>query len=192
MLLNTSNISRNPYGNFSKDADIDLRKQLTKILSQEKRGSFFIYRRVRRDSKGYPIVADSSLTNRSAEPTFGTNKGMKYLFDDYTVRGYLSTGSTFHEPGKVVKYGDSRTDSGMLFLEYDSLYKITGNNRDLPDSYDKLILPDYNIEGELISPLKVRLRYDIGSAEPYRLQEFGRVEFIKINLLSNFDESIQL
>lgn len=191
MLLNTNNI-RNPYGNVTRDYDIDLRKELTKILSAEKEGSFFVYRRVRRDSQGHPIIADSSLTNRSAEPTFGTNKGMKYLFDDYTIRGYLSEGSTFHEPGKVVKYGDSRTDSGMLFVEFDTLYKITGSKLDMPDAYDKIILPEFNIEGELTSPLKVRLRFDIGSVEPYRLSAFGRVEFFKINLLSNFDESIQL
>jgi len=62
----------------------------------------------------------------------------------------------------------------------------------MPDAYDKIILPEFNIEGELTSPLKVRLRFDIGSVEPYRLSAFGRVEFFKINLLSNFDESIQL
>lgn len=191
MLLNTNSIN-NPYGHVTRDMDIDFRKELTKILSAEQEGSFFVYRRVRRDSQGYPIIANSSLDNRSAEATFGTNKGMKYLFDDYMIRGYLSEGSTFHEPGKVVKYGDSRTDSGMLFVEYDSLYKITGNKTDMPDAYDKIILPEFDIEGQLISPLKVRLRFDIGSVEPYRLSAFGRVEFFKINLLSNFDESIQL
>jgi hypothetical protein len=170
----------------------NMRKEFGKVLHDEKRGTFYIYRRVRRDSLGFPIIAPSSLTNRSAEATFGTNKGMKYLFDDYMVIGYKSEGSSFHEPGKVKEYGDSRTDALVLFIEYDALFRHTGSKKDLPDEFDKIIVPELDIDGNLTSPLRITTKYDIGAVEPYRLDTFGKVEFYKINLLSNFDNSIQL
>lgn len=189
----SSNTYVNPYSIAPRIArEPDLRKEMTHLLHNEKRGSFYIYRRVRRDSEGYPIIADSSLTNRSAEPTFGTNKGMKYLFDDYMIIGYRSEGTTFHEHGKVKEYGDSRTDAVCIFAEYDFLFKHTNNPGDLPDEFDKIIVPLTDINGNVASPLRIQTQFDIGSVEPYRLDGFGRVEFFKINIDSHFDNSIQL
>lgn len=189
----SSNSYINPYSSTPRiGREPDLRKEMTRLLHQERRGSFYIYRRVRRDSAGYPIIADSSLTNRSAEATFETNKGMKYLFDDYMIIGYRSEGTTFHEHGKIKNYGDSRTDAVCIFAEYDFLFKHTNNASDLPDEFDKIIVPLTDINGNVASPLRIHSQFDIGSVEPYRLDEFGRVEFFKINIDSNFDNSIQL
>jgi len=189
----TKPFAKNPFGNVSATmAEPDLRQELKRILFEEGRGSYFVYRRVRRDTEGKPILASSTLTNRSAEAPFGTNKGMKYLFDDYIVVGYLSEGSTFHETGIVKNYGDSRTDKNTLFLEHDVLYKITNNIKDMPDTYDKIFVPETDINGTVVSPLKSFMMYDIGSPEPFRLDEMGRVEFFKLNLVSNMDNSIQL
>ena len=185
--------SKNPYGNNRLiSGEPDIRKEIKKLLFTEERGSYYIYRRVRRDSQGYPIAASSTLENRSGEATFGTNKGMKYLFDDYMVTAYLSEGSNFHEPGKVKEYGDSRSDALILYLEHDVLFKHTSNLKDMPDEFDKIIEPEIDINGTVSSPLAIRVKYDIGSSEPYRLDKFGRVEFFKINLISNFDNSIRL
>lgn len=193
MDFNSSSKIKNPYGSsLNTNPEHDLRAELKRILYDEGRGSYFIYRRVRRDTNGYPILADSTKTNRSGEATFNTNKGMKYLFNDYLVTGYLSEGSTFHDTGTVKTYGDSRTDKNTLFLEHDVLYKNTNNLKDLPDSFDKIFIPEIDINGQLTSPLKSFIMYDVGSPEPYRLNNNGRVEFFKINLISNMDNSIQL
>ena len=170
----------------------DLRKEIKRILYDESRGSYLIYRRVRRDAQGNPIIADSSLSNRSVEATYGTNKGMKYLFDDHMIVGYISEGSTFHDTGIVKEYGDSRTDKNTLFLEYDVLLKISNNHNDMPDEFDKILVPHVDLDGNISSPLKCSLKYDIGSCEPYRLDKSGRVEFFKINLVSNMDDSVRL
>lgn len=185
--------SKNPY----RTSDVvygepDLRSELAKILHVEKRGSYLIYRRVRRDSKGNAILADSTLTNRSAEAVYGTNKGMKYLFDDHIVIGYISEASTFHETGVVKPYGDSRVDKNTLYLEWDVIYKMTGSMNDMPHTDDKILVPELDLDGNLISPLKCFMRYELGSPEPYRLDNRGRVEFFKINLISSMDDSIQL
>jgi hypothetical protein len=192
-MIYSGNVIKNPYYmNINHTHEPDFRFEINKILHTEKRGTFYIYRRVKRDINGFPIIADSSLTNRSAEATFGTNKGMKYLFDDLMVIAYRSEGSTLHPTGNVKEYGDSRTDNLALYLEYDFLFKETNNKNDLPDEFDKIIVPELDIDGNLRSPLKINTKYDIGSVEPYRLDQFGRVEYYKINLLSNFDNSIQL
>jgi hypothetical protein len=185
--------AKNPYDYRQlTPGEPDLRHELRRILYEEGRGSYFIYRRARRDTAGKPILAESTISNRSAEATFGTNKGMKYLFDDYLVTGYLSEGTTFHDTGTVKSYGDSRTDKITLFLEYDVLFKKTNNTKDLPDTFDKILVPEIDINGNLTSPLKCSTKYDLGSPEPYRLNSHGRVEFFRLNLISNMDDSFQL
>jgi hypothetical protein len=189
----TTNISKNPFNSkVEVTGEPDLREEIKRILYDEKRGSYFIYRRVRRDAEGYPLLAPSSITNRSAEPTFGTNKGMKHLFDDYIVLGYLSTGTTFHDTGSVKEYGDSRSDKITIFLEHDVLKKITNNNKDMPTTDDKIFVPEIDIDGTVMSPLKSLMMYNIGSPEAYRLDVRGRVEFFRLNLISSMDNSIQL
>jgi hypothetical protein len=185
---------KNPYNNNGSMSygEPDLRKELAEILYNEKRGQYLIYRRVRKDLSGHPILAPSTLTNRSAEATFGTNKGMKYLFDDHLIIGYISQGSVFHETGSIKEYGDSRTDKNVLYLEHDAIYKMTNSTSDMPETNDKILVPELDINGNLVSPLKCWMRYDLGSPESYRLDSRGRVEFFKINLISNMDDGIQL
>lgn len=186
-------ILKNPYGTTqSLLGEPSMRSEFKRILFSEDRGSFLIYRRVRRDLSGNPILSNSTLTNRSAEAVFGTNKGMKYLFDDHLVVGYVSQGSTFHDTGVVKEYGDSRTDKNTLFLEHDVLKKIINNNYNFPDEFDKILMPKIDLDGNIISPLECFLKYDIGSCEPYRLDGHGQVEFFKINLISNMDDSLVL
>jgi hypothetical protein len=186
-------LSKNPYDIPSDGFDEpEIRSEIKKILFNEKRGSVVIYRRVRRDLAGLPILSDSTLSNRSGEATYGTNKGMKYIFDDHLVTGYMSQGSTFHDTGVLKGYGDSRTDKNTFYLEHDVLKKITLNNNDFPDEFDKILVPKTDLDGNLVSPLKCYLKYNIGSCEPYRLDRNRQVEFFKINLISNMDDSIIL
>jgi hypothetical protein len=190
---NNSESGKNPYNNSSLGlSEPNMRDELAKILHTENRGGYYIYRRVRRDSDGCPMLEPSVLNNRSGEASHGVNSGMRYLFDDHMVIGYLSRGSNFHETGNVKEYGDSRKDLTTVYLEYDVLHKITGSLTDMPDEYDKILEPQYDINGKLISPLKINIQYDIGSSEPYKLDKDSRIEYFKLNLVSKMDKSIKL
>jgi hypothetical protein len=165
------------------------REEVKQIIHGDKRGSWLVYRRVRRDDEGYPMISDEAASNRSSEALFKNNSGLKYLFDDYLIKGYISLDQTYHESGKVIAYGDSRTDVVAVYLEHDVIASKTNNIFDIPDAHDKIIIPQYDIEGRLKSPLAIKEQYDIGSVEPFRLEGTGRLEFVKVNMLSNFNKS---
>jgi hypothetical protein len=168
------------------------REEVSEIINDEKRGSVLIYRRMRRDDAGRPLLSGAAEGNRSSESLFKNNEGMKYLFDDYMVRGYISIDQTYHEHGKVQSYGDARTDTRAIYFEHDIIERFTGNSFDMPDAHDKIITPIYDIEGVLRSPLTIKEQYDVGSVELFRLDGRGRLEYVKVNLLSKFDKSHRL
>lgn len=181
---------------FNKSAaaagEPDIRAEVSKIIQSETRGSLIVYRRVRRDAAGNPILSEAAKGNRSSEALFKNNEGMRFLFDDHLIRGYIGMDMVYHEPGEVKPYGDSRTDNKVVFLEADVLAKLYDDTFEMPDALDKIIIPQYDIEGKLASPLKIREIHDIGSVEPYRLDGTGRVEFFKVNILTKFDKSNRL
>lgn len=170
----------------------DIRAEVAKIIYDEKRGSVLVYRRARRDAKGNPVLASSTRNTRSSEALFKNNEGMRYLFDDHIVKGYVSIGQTYHDPGEIKRYGDSRTDNVVVFLEAEVLSSIYDDTFEKPDAHDQIIVPEYDIEGKLRSPLAIEEIHDITSVEPYRLDGTGRVEFFKVNLKSKFDKSNKL
>lgn len=167
----------------------DLRFELKKIIYTESRGQYIVYRRARRDANQVPMLSNSAGSNRSSETLFKGNEGMRYLFDDYLIQGVLALGGINHETGVVKGYGDSRTDGRVLYLEHDILSRATNNSFDMPDEHDKIIVPMYDIEGKLKSPLSVDEEFNVGVVEPFRLNSIGRVEYFKLRLLSQFDRS---
>ena len=174
-----------------KQLEIDFRKEMLDLYMKDSRAQTFVYRRIRRDEDGFPLLADEVKNNRSAEKLFKTNSSMKYLFDDYIVVGHFALAG-YHESGQVKEYGDSRTEQKILFVDYNIISQITNNPKDIPDELDKVIIPRFDVDGNIISPLWIKEQYDIGSTEAYRLDESGRVEYVKINLLSTFDDSVTL
>ena len=68
----------------------DIREEVSKIIQDEKRGSILVYRRARRDAKRNPILAEAAAGTRSSEALFKNNEGMRYLFDDHIIKGYIS------------------------------------------------------------------------------------------------------
>lgn len=185
-----STIFSSGFSNIKSEPDI--RSEVTKIIEEEKRGSWLIYRRTRRDLNRNPILATGSSNTRSAEALPFNNEGMKYLFDDYLIKGYIARDMTYHETGKVKQYGDSRTDVIAIFIEWDVLFKQTKDNTAMPDELDQIIIPDYDLDGNMISPIRVRETHKIGSVEPYRLDHTGRIEFFRLNILTDFDKSNRL
>jgi hypothetical protein len=170
----------------------DIRAEVSKIIHDESRGSVVVYRRARRDPKGNPILATATRETRSSEALFKNNEGMRYLFDDHLIKGYISIGQSYHAPGQIKTYGDSRTDNTEIYLEAEVLSTLYNDSFTKPDEHDQMIIPEYDIEGILRSPLAIEEMYDITSVEDYRLDGVGRVEFFKINVKSKFDKSNRL
>lgn len=186
------------FGNFffststAKVGEPSIREEVEKIIHTEKRGSVLVYRRVRRDTEGHPVLSSAARSTRSSESLFKNNEGMKFLFDDHIVKGYINQDQTYHDPGKVKTYGDSRTDQVIIYLEADVMSSISDDLFDMPDEHDKIIIPEFNIEGILRSPLAISEAYDITTVEPFRLDGTGRVEFFKLQLKSQHDRSNRL
>ena len=57
---------------------------------------------------------------------------------------------------------------------------------------EEIIIPKFDLEGNISSPLRVEELYNITSVEPYRLDGNGRIEYHKLNLLSKHERSFQL
>lgn len=170
----------------------DIRAEISKIIHDESRGSVIVYRRARRDESGNVILANATKQTRSSEALFKNNEGMRYMFDDHLIKGYISIGSNYHDPGVIKQYGDSRTDNASIFLEAEVLSSIYSDTFTKPDEHDQIIVPEYDIEGVLRSPLTIEEVYDITSTEDYRLDGVGRIEFFKLNIKSKFDKSNRL
>jgi len=174
----------------------DIRAEIRKIFETEGRASYYIYRRARRDAAGLPILSPTRMNNRSREANYdvptNASDSMGYLFDDIPILGYIAETYADHMPGRVQKPGDSRNDDKCLFLQYDVLSSITGDDYDMPDEIDQIIIPKYDLEGNIQSPLRVEELYNITSVEPYRLDGNGRIEYHKLNLLSKHERSFQL
>ena len=174
----------------------DIRDEIHKIVVTENRGPVFIYRRVRRDEKGLPILSPSRQSNRSREISMdipsNVSDSMGYLFDDYGMRGYLDLTLPDHYPGRIQGAGDSRNENKVLILEYDCLYKITGSKTDMPDEKDQIIIPKTDIEGVVLSPLQVSEIYYVSTVEAFRLDGNGRIEYYKLNLTSKPEKSYKV
>lgn len=188
----------NPHGtiNTSSISEPDIREEMRKIIEDEHRSSYFVYRRARRDLNGLPILSPTRMNNRSREVNYdiptSASESMGYLFDDHIILGYLAESYADHEPGRILSAGDSRNEDKSLFLQYDVLSSITGDSYDMPDEIDQIIIPRFDVEGRIQSPIRIRELYNITSVEPYRLDGNGRIEYHKLNLLSKHERSYRV
>ena len=66
------------------------------------------------------------------------------------------------------------------YFEHNFISEQSGDNLDIPTTYDKIIEVEVDINGVIISPLRTRIKYDIISVDPYRLEEGGRIEYYRI------------
>lgn len=174
----------------------DIRQEIKRIFETEGRASYYIYRRARRDDNGLPILSPTRMNNRSREANYdvptNASETMGYLFDDYMVLGYFAETYADHEAGRILPAGDSRHDDKALYLQWDVLSSITDNLFDMPDQIDQIIVPKFDVNGNIASPLRVEELYNITSVEAYRLDGNGRIEYHKLNLLSKHERSFQL
>lgn len=170
----------------------DLREELHKILWTEGRGVTLIYRKVKMDSRGTPskCVCWDPLTQ---EPDRDTNcrtcHGLGYIFQDLMVRGYRSQSQGFSNTRRQEDYGLEQTKYRTFYFEHNVLSLLTGNNLDIPTRFDKIIEPEVDIEGNILSPLNQRVKYDIISVDPYRLEKGGRLEYYRVRARANLEGS---
>jgi len=178
----------NPYNTpISEYGEIDLRKELHDILWTEKRGMYLIYRKVR-FHHGYPFKCtcwDAFTQEQDVDTTCDTCKGLGYLFDDYIVRGYRSSTQAFSGSPVMEDEGKKLNLFELFYFEHNFISLQSGNNLDIPTTYDKIIEVEMDIDGAISSPLKQRIRYDILSTDAYRLDERGRIEYYRMRTKAN-------
>lgn len=198
----------NPYsagkksGNlYSRSTDpqseVDLREEMDELLTTaEKKGAWMLYRRVRLDDKGMPVKHPDTFLNRSGEiprdvlSQGSTNNG--YLYDDYVVQGFLNHSQAYSMYNKYKKAGESLVDYRTVYFKWDFLNKAMNKEDQIPNVLDKVIRLKQDMAGNLTSPSEVIERYDILSVDPYRLDNYGRVEYHRIRVISVIDESFQI
>lgn len=185
--------SKNPYLQATPIVgEPDIRAELKMILQEERKGTEVIYRRARRDENRNPVLCECRKNNRNNEAdSYGCRvcKGMGYLFDDYPLFGYLNSSQTEEDRGRIRSFGNKETQSEVIYLEYDCIFRYTNNRLDLPDKYDMIWLPLKDIEGKIISPLRPETMYNVQVVDPFKLDSNGRIEYYKITLTSHYRQN---
>ena len=193
MFYSRSQDQTNPYrGDSLIVGEPDIRADIKKILTEERRGREVVLRRARRHQDKTPVQCECrKQTGRNNEPEFGCRvcDGNGYLFDDFPVVGYLNSSSLEKDKGKIKNYGNKETQSEILYLEYDCLYRYTEDTLDFPDKFDMVWVPKKDINGKTISPLAPEMSYNIQVVDPFRLDSRGRIEYYKIILTSHYRRS---
>jgi hypothetical protein len=162
--------------------NLDLRAELHSILYNENRGTSILYRRMQTENQ---IPKRCICWNqRTQEPDIDIQckycRGTGYFFNDYLVVGFKShsqgyaTNRGYEDPG--IKHNLFRT----FYFEHDFLSLQSGNNLDIPTTYDKIIEVETDIDGIVSSPLRQLIKYDILSVDSYRLESNGRIEYYRI------------
>lgn len=166
--------------------NVDIRRELSIIIDDEQRSVPAIYRRVRRDANGIPVISPDRLDNRSGVPSSDVpsrdGADIGYLFDDYFVMVFMPSDTAETSAIKALAAGGSKTKTKDAYLKYDCLSTYTGNKKDIPDEKDVLLIPEQDINGMLTTPIRVKESCKINSVDVMRLEGYGRVEFYKLTL----------
>jgi hypothetical protein len=173
--------------------EINLREELSDLLIDTEKNTWFLYRRVRLDERDLPVKHPEVFNNRNGEIIRDTNNHIATnngnLFDDYVVPGYLNHAQSYSMYNRFRDPGEDKTDSKTAYFKYDFLEQATGIKDAIPKLHDKIYLLKLDIEGAVISPLEVQIYYDILSIDSYRLDSRGRIEYYRFRLVSVTDES---
>ena len=183
---NTKLIDSRSLGAGAISDEVDIRKELSIIVDSEERSIPLIYRRVRRDPNGVPVISPDRLDNRSGVPSSdipskdGADIG--YLFDDYFVMAFMPSDTAETSAIKALAMGGAKSKTKDVYLKHDCLFAYTGNSKDIPDEKDVLLVPEQDVNGMVTTPIKVRESCKINSVDVMRLEGYGRVEFYKLTL----------
>jgi len=172
---------------------ISLRDELTTLFREEFEGTYYLYRRARLDANNYPIKHPETMTRRSGEPSRDIpvqgQSHSGYVYDDYLVFGYFNHSQAYSIYKRTRAAGDINIEYLTLYMEYDFLSKYTKNPLEVPNRFDNVFEIEKDLEGKIIYPIKAREQYGILSADAYRLDSNGRIEYYRIRLISLSQES---
>jgi len=186
-------LNYSPYSSdIAQSTEIDLRKEMTKLIHEEKRGTWIIYRRVKMEN-GIPKKCICRTNNRSGEPDKDIAckfcGGLGYYYTDILGKTYINHSQAYAIYEKFKQEGTSKVDYRTMYMEYDFIKKAIPEDEGIPTRFDRIIELELDMEGNLISPTKPRELYDILSVDPYRLDNMGRIEYYRFRIISIVDKS---
>jgi hypothetical protein len=190
----TGSVSNGPYSVPTRG--VNFRKEFKNLMHKTNHvATWLLYRRVRLDGKGLPVKHPDAYSNRSGEipvdilPMHSTNDG--YLYDDYIVQGFMNHSQAYSITNRYKSAGESSVDYKAVYFEWDFLIKASKQETAMPTNLDKVIRLKQDPAGLLTSPTEIIEHYDILSADPYRLDNGGRIEYHRIRVISVVSESFQ-
>lgn len=169
----------NPYTNFyptsiSSGKELDLRQEIYRLLhgavDEQAKGRYGLFRKMRRDSDGYPVRCEcrSSITDEPDLDYYCKHcLGMGFYWDELPVLYYRDETSFSKRLGNDKEYvGDH------FFLEYGNI--ITDN--------DYIITVKLDVDGIPTIPVTRNLFFKIIGATCFR-SDNGRIEFWRIRAI---------
>lgn len=185
----------NPKGKEKKKrlGDIDIRGEVAEMFHKDMTSAWFLFRRARRNENGVPVKHPYTKENRNAEGPVdigqedSNDKG--YLYDDHIVKGYFNHSQAYAIYERTRKAGDITTEYRTIYFEWNFLDPKGDKQFEIPDKFDRVILVESDMEGNILSPIKTRQKFGILSVDPYRLDSSGRIEYHRVRVIAAPDES---
>ena len=167
--------------NGTRRLELDLREEMNRFMfganDEIAKGALYILRVMRRnDGVEYPTLStdlercDCTERNYQKEPDkeypCEICDGEGYLFDDKIVPGYKSSRFEYQDIEKYKSWGKNTVSMSFFYIEYP--YPVS--------RFDKVIEPIIDIDGHIVTPVKIHHRHNIHMAERFR-SDFGRTEY---------------
>jgi hypothetical protein len=152
--------------------EIDLRKEFEGFLDGDRwdlpKKQLIIFRKMRRQEGIYYPLKESDLQASPAirQSTSSTDhvypnawsESEKFLFDDYFVYGYKRDLRGYDE--KEMPQPFSQLITGLYFYYFEAHV--------MPSRFDRIIEPVIDPDGNIVSPIRPAMVYDIQDAYPFR------------------------
>lgn len=184
------NATSNFYGIANLESEVDLRKDLDELLN--KRGELVILRRATMED-GSPRRCECRKNSRSNEPDLDIKcqicNGLGYVSKDFLLKTYFNHSLAYSVYRRDKPAGSAAPEPRTIYFRYDALKEAGESGDFIPNRYDRVLRLEYGLEGNLISPLKLREQYNILSVDPYRLDNNGRMEYYRLRIMSIEDGS---
>ena len=175
------------YYPSNRSLEIDLREELNKTLygssNELAKGQFAILRRMRRkDGVSYPISEENLQKCPCTEnPDLEADRvvkcqwcyGERFLFDDEFIVTYRASKFNYVDMERPKGYGNLAISLAFFYCEHTIM----------PSRFDKIIEPMIDYDGNVISPIEVKVKHNIEMADAFR-SDNGRIEFWRLGCIA--------